>query len=73
MTWTNDRIILLIELYREKQCLRNLQVESHKWQNTVYDAWTKIEMKTDITVDKSKRKVKKIQSWSKRNDKMVCL
>jgi len=59
MTWKNDRIILLIELYREKECLWNPRSESHKCRNTVHDAWNKIAMKTDASVDELKRKVKK--------------
>lgn len=70
--WTNDKIILLIELYKEKECIWNPKNSDHKCRNSVHDAWTDIGKKLDTSVLELKRKIKNLVSQFHREHKKYC-
>lgn len=69
--WTNDKIILLIELYKKKECIWNPKNSNHKCRNSVHDAWTDIGKKLDTSVLKLKRKIKNLVSQFHREHKNI--
>ena len=58
--WTNDLIILLIETYRNLECLWNAKDAKYKCRNTKHDAWSKL---SDVTGANEVEVKRKIKNW----------
>lgn len=58
--WTHDKIILLLELYKEAECLWNPRNPNHKCANKRHDALKEISLAVKFDVPEVKRKIKNL-------------
>lgn len=58
--WTNDLLIILIETYRNLECLWNPKSQKYKCRNTKHDAWSKLCDVTGADEAEVKRKIKNL-------------
>lgn len=58
--WTRDKIILLLEMYKEAECLWNPKNPNHKLANSRHDALKHISTAIEVDVPEVKRKIKNL-------------
>lgn len=58
--WTNDKTILLLEIYKDAECLWNPKNADHKCANKRYDALKNIAEAVECDVQEVKRKIKNL-------------
>ncbi|XP_077301541.1 uncharacterized protein LOC143922196 isoform X1 [Arctopsyche grandis] len=60
--WTNDKIIRMLKLYKEAECLWDVKNDQHKCRNSVREAWKEISLAIGSNIPEVKRKVKNLCS-----------
>lgn len=58
--WTQDKIILLLEMYKKAECLWNPKNENHKCGNKRHDALKEISLVVEFDESEVKRKIKNL-------------
>lgn len=66
MEWSEDTILLLINLYKQNECLWNAKHSLYYNKLRKYDAWIQISTELNIAVEECKKKVTNLLSSFRR-------
>ncbi|KAJ8909275.1 hypothetical protein NQ315_008881 [Exocentrus adspersus] len=71
MEWTEDTILLLINLYRHQECLWNAKHSLYYNKLRKYDSWVQIAAELNTTVEECKKKITNLLSAFRREKAKV--